>query len=201
MASIPDQAQPPADECGCAADPATAGLPQDVGQLVRRHRGRLAAIARDEGLRPADAFDAVQEAFGRFLTLPDAPRLIAASEEAGRVLGAITRNLARNWRRLSAAALPHDSDPAVLDGLASSEPAVDEMLSAAEDRLRLQGCVASLADLQRAVVTLRMLEEVDGQGVAAALGISPGHVAVLLHRAKASLASCMSRETGEMEEP
>lgn len=183
-----------ASDCGCAADLAARALPGGVGQLVRQHRGRLAAIARDEGLRAADAFDAVQEAFGRFLALPDAPRLIAAPDEAQRVLAAITRNLARNWRRLSAAALPHDSDPAVLDALASPEPAVDELLGAAEDRLRLQGCVASLADLQRAVVTLRMLEEVDGEGVAAALGISAGHVAVLLHRAKASLANCMSKE-------
>jgi len=185
----------PSLDCGCSADPAARGLPRDVGQLVRRNRGRLAAIARDEGLRAADAFDAVQEAFGRFLTSPDAPRLLGAPDEAQRVLAAITRNLARNWRRLSAAALPHDSDPAVLDGLPSPQPAVDELLGAAEERLRLHGCVASLADLQRAVVTLRMLEEVDGEGVAAALGISPGHVAVLLHRAKASLASCMSKES------
>jgi RNA polymerase sigma-70 factor (ECF subfamily) len=181
-----------ADDCGCAAD--APGLPGGIGRLVRQHRGRLAAIARDEGLRPADAFDAVQEAFGRFLVRPDAPRLIAAPDEAQRVLAVLTRNLARNWRRLSAAARPHDSDPAVLDELASPEPGVDELLGEAEERLRLQGCVASLADLQRAVVTLRMLEEIDGEGVAAALGISPGHVAVLLHRAKASLATCMTAQ-------
>lgn len=191
MASLEDQA-PAGPDCGCAAD--APGLPGGVGELVRQHRGRLAAIARDEGLRPADAFDAVQEAFGRFLARDDAPRLIAAPDEAQRVLAAITRNLARNWRRLSAAARPHDSDPAVLDGLASPEPGVDQLLVEAEERLRLQGCVASLADLQRAVVTLRMLEEIDGEGVAAALGISPGHVAVLLHRAKASLAICMTSQ-------
>jgi RNA polymerase sigma-70 factor (ECF subfamily) len=71
---------------------------------------------------------------------------------------------------------------------------VEDLLAAAEDRLRLRGCAASLAELQRAVVTLRMLEEVDGDDVAAALGISPGHVALLLHRAKASLATCMSSD-------
>jgi len=186
---------PPGADCGCAAE--APGSPGGIGGLVRQHRGRLAAIARDEGLRPADAFDAVQEAFGRFLARDDAARLIAAPVEAQRVLAAITRNLARNWRRLSAAARPHDSDPAVLDGLASPQPGVDELLGEAEERLRLQGCVASLADLQRAVVTLRMLEEIDGEGVAAALGISPGHVAVLLHRAKASLAICMTSQRRE----
>jgi RNA polymerase sigma-70 factor (ECF subfamily) len=196
MASLPEQS-PPGPDCGCAA--AAPEVPGGIGQLVRQHRRRLAAIARDEGLRAADAFDAVQEAFGRFLARGDAPRLTAAPEEAQRVLAVITRNLARNWRRLSSAARPHDSDPAVLDGLASPEPGVDELLGQAEERLRLQGCVASLADLQRAVVTLRMLEEIDGEGVAAALGISPGHVAVLLHRAKASLAICMTTQGRERQ--
>ena len=45
----------------------------------------------------------------------------------------------------------------------------------------------TLADVQRAVVTLRMLDDVAGEDVAQALGITPGHVAVLLHRAKINL--------------
>ena len=146
----------PSRDCGCAADP--QGVVRRVGRLVHEHRGRLAAVARAEGLRPADAFDVVQEAFGRFLQLEDAARLTDAPDEAQRVLGAIVRNLARNARRLAAETRPHDSDPALLDGLAAPDPDVEELLGAAEERLRLQGCVASLADLQRAVVTLRMLE-------------------------------------------
>ncbi len=180
--------------CGCAAD--AAHLVVQVGRLVHEHRARLASVARAEGLRPADAFDVVKEAFGRFLKLPDAARLTAAPDEARGVLVAIVRNLARNARRRAAQARPHDSDPALLDGLPAAEPNVEELLGAAEERLRLQGCVASLADLQRAVVTLRMLEELDGDDVAATLGITPGHVAVLLHRAKANLAACMSERSG-----
>jgi RNA polymerase sigma-70 factor (ECF subfamily) len=42
------------------------------------------------------------------------------------------------------------------------------------------------------VVTLRLLEERPGEDVAAALGITPGHVAVLLHRAKQALRVCMT---------
>lgn len=44
---------------------------------------------------------------------------------------------------------------------------------------------------REAVVTLRMLEEQPGDDVARALGISAGHVAVLLHRAKRALRACM----------
>jgi RNA polymerase sigma-70 factor, ECF subfamily len=36
-----------------------------------------------------------------------------------------------------------------------------------------------------------MLEDLPGEDVARTLGITPGHVAVLLHRAKASLLACM----------
>jgi RNA polymerase sigma-70 factor (ECF subfamily) len=49
-----------------------------------------------------------------------------------------------------------------------------------------------LAEVQRAVVTLRMLDELPGEDVARQLGLTPGHVAVLLHRAKTNLHSCMT---------
>ena len=81
--------------------------------------------------------------------------------------------------------------------ISSSAPAAaagaDELIAAAEDQIRLHRCVQTLADVQRAVVTLRMLDEVPGEDVAHALGITPGHVAVLLHRAKVNLLSCMTR--------
>lgn len=183
-------------DCGCAErvqgdDPFLSW----VGQLVHDHRKQLIAVARAEGLGPEDAFDAVQEAFGSFLTLPAARSLVDAREDSRNLLCAVTRNLARNRRRLAAVARPHDADPERLAALPASDPGVEELLAAAEDQVRLRGCVASLGELQRAVVTLRMLDEIDGQDVAGALGITPGHVAVLLHRAKANLLACMTNET------
>ena len=53
------------------------------------------------------------------------------------------------------------------------------------------GCLDHFGKLQRAVVFLRMLDEVAGEEVAAMLELSPSHVAVLLHRAKQNLRSCM----------
>ena len=191
-----------------------------VGQLVHRHRAELAAVARAEGLTPEDAFDAVQDAFRTFLTLPaahplaartlraqvrppekatvahrasGAERLVDAGEPSRRLLITLTRNVARNRRRLHARAKPHASDPALLAGLPAAEAGADELIAAAEDQIRLHRCVQTLADVQRAVVTLRMLDDVPGEDVAAALGITPGHVAVLLHRAKNNLLTCMTR--------
>ena len=53
------------------------------------------------------------------------------------------------------------------------------------------GCVGHLGELQRKVVTLRLLDDVPGDDVAKLLGISPVHVAVLLYRAKQELRQCM----------
>jgi len=165
-----------------------------VTRLVHQHRGHLLGVARREGLSPEDAFDAAQEAFQTFLTLPAAHDLVDALDDSRRLLVALTRNAARNRRRLHAVARPHRSDDAVLDALPANAPGVDEALAAAQERVRLCGCLAALADAQRAVVTLRMLDELPGEDVARTLGITPGHVAVLLHRAKTNLHTCMTAE-------
>ncbi len=183
-------------DCGCLDREHDAFLSW-VGRLVHDHRGHLIAVARAEGLAPEDAFDAVQEAFRTFLTLRAARALVDAQDDSRNLLVAVTRNLARNRRRLSAVARPHDSDPALLSALPAADPTVEALLSAAEDQVRLRGCVASLGEMQRAVVTLRMLDEIDGEDVAGTLGIKPGHVAVLLHRAKANLLACMTNDANE----
>jgi RNA polymerase sigma-70 factor (ECF subfamily) len=85
-------------------------------------------------------------------------------------------------------------DAEVVDALPDEGRSVEELVAAAEDHVRLSDCMGTLADVPRAVVTLRMLDEVPGEDVARQLGITPGHVAVLLHRAKASLLACMTAE-------
>jgi RNA polymerase sigma-70 factor (ECF subfamily) len=135
----------------------------------------------------------VQDAFQTFLTLSAAHPLVDAGEDSRCLLITLTRNVARNRRRLHAHAWPHLGGPELLAVFPVVAAGADELVAAAEDRVRLHRCVQSLADVQRAVVTLRMLDDVAGEDVASALGISPGHVAVLLHRAKANLLTCMTR--------
>jgi RNA polymerase sigma-70 factor (ECF subfamily) len=184
----------PAESCLPCEERADRGFLDGVGRLVHAQRGRLLAVARHEGLTPEDAFDAVQEAFHTFLTLPEARALVEAPDDAGKLLATLTRNVARNRRRLHALARPHTGDPEVLDRLPGKDASVEEVVAAAEEHVRLEGCLATLAEIPRAVVTLRMLEELPGEDVAAALGLTPGHVAVLLHRAKASLLDCMTAD-------
>jgi RNA polymerase sigma-70 factor (ECF subfamily) len=180
--------------CRCADDsPDRAAFIAWVGELVHRHRWELVAIARREGLSPEDAFDAAQEAFQTFLTLPAARPLVDAGDDSQRLLHTLVRNEARNRRRLHAVARPHDGDAARLAELPADAPSVEDLVAAAELELQLRGCVQELADVQRAVVTLRMLDEASGEDVARRLDLTPGHVAVLLHRAKENLLRCMLR--------
>jgi len=72
------------------------------------------------------------------------------------------------------------------------EMSQQQLLEQAEERARLRHCVTTARCTSLKVVTLRMLEEVAGERVASALGLSPENVAVLLHRAKAALRGCMT---------
>jgi RNA polymerase sigma-70 factor (ECF subfamily) len=163
-----------------------------VGRLVHEHRVSLARVARREGLDPEDAFDAVQEAFYGFINLPQARSLVDEPDQSRKLLIVLVRNVARNRRRLHAVARPHESDQHAIEAIPTDTSSVEEIIVAAEEHIRLAGCMRTLAEVPRAVVTLRMLDDLPGEDVARSLGISAGHVAVLLHRAKGNLLACMT---------
>jgi RNA polymerase sigma-70 factor (ECF subfamily) len=158
-----------------------------LSDLVRQERATFAAQARAEGVSPEDAVDCVQEGLCTFLLLARKGELDAAPAEWGPLLATMIKNAARNRRRRHFVALPHVE----LADASAEAPLSDEVLVRAEEHLRLKACVSELCEIQKAVVTLRMLEERSGEDVAQALGITAGHVAVLLHRAKRSLRDCM----------
>jgi len=174
-----------------AASRPRAAFLAGVERLVHANRLPLTGVAQHEGLSPEDALDAVQEAFQTFLARPEAPRLVDDPEQARHLLVAITRNVARNRRRMHAVARPHISDAQTVEALPSNVADVEDTLAAAEEHVRLAGCMLTLAEIPRTVVTLRMLDELPGEDVARIVGVSPSHVAVMLHRAKASLLTCM----------
>ena len=169
-------------------------LEQDVLELldrvVRSERGELARLAQREGAHGEDALDCVHDAFTTFLQLALQKKLPVDPSEHAPLLAGIVRNAARNKRRRHHVARPHDS----LDTVEPSAdgPSTEALVAQAEEHIRLRACVASLCDTQRAVVTMRLLEERDGGDVASTLGLSRGHVDVLLHRAKVSLLACMT---------
>jgi RNA polymerase sigma-70 factor (ECF subfamily) len=160
---------------------------EEISRLARERRSALAALARAEGVSPEDAVDCVQEALctllGRVERLPTDPGEWHSS------LAMMVKNAARNRRRRRFLARPHVP---LADDLAAPGEKADETLARADEHVKLRLCVDELCEIQKAVVTLRMLEEQPGEDVARALGISAAHVAVLLHRAKNSLRACMT---------
>lgn len=160
-----------------------------LSAVVRRERGNLAALARAEGLGAEEAVDCVQEGFASLLGMARRGEVEDDASGWGGLLATLVRNLARNRRRRHFLALPHQ--PLEDEPLAGDIPGSDVLIAQAEEHVRLRACVLELCDTQRAVVTLRMLEERSGDDVARALGISAAHVATLLYRAKRSLRACM----------
>lgn len=158
-----------------------------LGHVARTERASLVRVARTEGLGAEDAVDCMHDALCTFLRLAQKDDL---PNDLHAFLATIVRNAARNKRRLHHLSRPHDSIDAIEhDGNA---PLAEEMIVKAEEHVRLRACVERLCETQRAVVTLRMLDERDGEDVATALGITRGHVDVLLHRAKGALLVCMT---------
>jgi len=162
-----------------------------VTGLVHQHRARLVRVVRLEGVRAGDALDCVQEAFIGFLNLPQARLLVGQPNDSARMLIILARNIARNRRRRHDYARPHVVDDAAVEELASDAASVDEVIAAAEQHAMTLGCIATLNEVQRAVVRLRLIDEVPGEDVAAQLGTTPGHVAILLFRAKQYLRRCV----------
>jgi RNA polymerase sigma factor (sigma-70 family) len=179
------------DQVAEAASDAPQGFLEWVTRLSHTHRARLYRLARREGLRGEDAVDCVQDAFQTFLLLPQARQLVESNDDSLKLLSVLVRNHARNRRRRHEVARPHDSDDQSLALLAADALPVDELIAQAQDFALMVGCLDHLGKLQRAVVSLRMLDEVAGEDVATMLGLPASHVAVLLHRAKQNLRTCM----------
>jgi RNA polymerase sigma-70 factor (ECF subfamily) len=159
-----------------------------LSRVAHSERGGLAGVARREGLTPEEAIDCVQDALITFLDLVQSGQIERDADPAP-TLVTVVRNAARNQRRRHHRAKPHVE---IAGELADDGALQVELLTRAEDTVRLRACVAELCEIQRAVVTLRLLEERPGENVAELLGVSANHVAVLLHRAKAALRTCMA---------
>ena len=117
----------------------------------------------------------------------------AASEHAP-LLAGIVVNTARNKRRRHHLARPHDAVDAIDALEPQGVPSTETLVAHAEECVRLRGCVDRLCKTQRTVVMMRLLEERPGEDVASVLGLTRGHVDVILHRAKASLLVCMTEK-------
>lgn len=161
-----------------------------LGELVEAHRVSLARIAASEGLRGDEALDAVQDAAMTFLSRARWLALEDRPDDAVRLLATLTRNRARNARRRHGRDAEPLEQPEALQRPAA-QASLDEEIARAQQHVALTGCISTLKGTQRAVVLARLLDGASGDEVAQALGLTPGNVAVTLHRAKERLRSCV----------
>jgi RNA polymerase sigma-70 factor (ECF subfamily) len=164
-----------------------------VGELMRGHAAAFVRAALDEGVTPDEALDAMQDAAVTFLTRSLWLDLESKPDEARALLTTLTRNHARNRRRrhgrevVPTDAIPDDAQPDL------TREALERELEYARRHVLLTGCISTLRGHQRAVVLARVLDGQSSHDVARSLQLTPGHVAVALHRAKLRLQACVAR--------
>ncbi|NTX39246.1 sigma-70 family RNA polymerase sigma factor [Myxococcus sp. CA033] len=172
-----------------ASPPISPGFLSWVAELVHEHRERLLTHARRRGLDAEDALDAVQESFFSFFRLPEAREIARDSDDSVKLLTVILRhnlmNRRRKHSRQSKARLLLEAGEAAQDTVTS-----EEFISRTEQLAWMHGCISRMAQLQRRVVMLSLLDEQPSGEVGKLLGISDGYVRVLLHRAREQLRHC-----------
>jgi RNA polymerase sigma-70 factor (ECF subfamily) len=158
--------------------------------LVRRHSGRMLAVARRLLRSEEESTDVVQDAFvAAFRALPR----FAGTSTLGTWLHRIVVNsclmlLRRRARRrqVSLDDWAADGGEAVRGGRRGGEQA-GVLLEREEARAQVRCCIERLPEDYRAVLVLRDLNGLDTEQTAALLGIARGAVKTRLHRARQAL--------------
>jgi RNA polymerase sigma-70 factor (ECF subfamily) len=157
----------------------------DEAALVREFAPRVRAYGRKHLRSEAAADDLVQAVMVVMIESLRAGKVRERDRLPSFVLGTC-RMLSMAWRR---GELRHRT---LLDTFGGDlAPAAEVPASAAADRMRLSGCLDRLALRERTVVVMTYYEELAAEDIATRLGMTPGNVRVVRHRALERLAGCM----------
>jgi RNA polymerase sigma-70 factor, ECF subfamily len=174
-----------------------AGEADAYDELVRRHGGRMLAVAR-RFLRDDDAArDAVQDAFlSAFRGIRSFDGHAQISTWLHRiVVNAALMRIRTRQRRPEQSIEPllptfqedgHHADPVV-----SWAESGHVTLERAETRALVRAAIADLPESYRVVLMLRDIEDLSTKAAADALGITENAVKLRLHRARQALATCI----------
>jgi RNA polymerase sigma-70 factor (ECF subfamily) len=177
-----------------------AGDPQAFETLVREHGGRMLATARRFVGSEDEARDVVQEAFlAAFRAVDGFAGTALLSTWLHRIVvnAALMKLRSRRRRREEPidALLPRfDEDGYWAEGAAPSETATDALIESDETRAQVRKAIDRLPANYRSVLLLRDIEELDTDGAAALLGVTPNAVKTRLHRARQALRTLLERE-------
>lgn len=175
---VADEARTQAEEAALAA-------------LVDEYAGTLYRVAFSVLRNPADAEDAVQEAFLRVLR----HRHTLGEVRDHRVwLIRIVWNIVLDRKR-RAKTRPETDDVAELARVLPSDGlSAEEMASAAQHHAHVLACVEQLPDKEREVLQLSAFEELSSVEIATVLGITESSVRSRLFRARNLMAGLLNHE-------
>jgi RNA polymerase sigma-70 factor, ECF subfamily len=167
------------------------------GEMIRRHGGRMLAVARRLLRCEDDARDAFQEAcLNAFRSI----REFREGSQLSTWLHRIVVNAAL-MRLRSTSRRPEVSLEPLLPTFdetghhtSTVEPLTigpDALLDRREIRRRVRECIDRLPPTHRTILVLRDLEELDTEETAERLGISENAVKIRLHRARQALAALL----------
>jgi RNA polymerase sigma-70 factor (ECF subfamily) len=182
-----------ASEDGRLLEGIRAGDERACEALVRRHGGRMLAVARRFLRTEEDSADAVQDAFvSAFHSLDGFEGNSALGTWLHRIVVNVCLMRLRSRSRCREVRID-DLLPTFDDGGHHSHPvrAWEDQglarLTRDESRALVRACIDRLPDPYREVLVLRDIEELDTEQTARQLGITPGAVKTRLHRARQAL--------------
>lgn len=187
---------PTARPSGRAAEGAETGSTPSFRAVYAEHAQTVARWAARLGGPAADVDEITQEVF------MVVNRRLAEFHGPGRMstwLFGITAKVAANerrrrkvrnwWLRLAPRTSVEEPDRVGADAVPGDGPL--EQLEKRERRVLLHRVLDRLSERHRRALVLFELEEMSVDDVAAHLGLRPGNVRVLLHRARAAFLKCM----------
>lgn len=160
----------------------------DLGRLMQSMGPRLLALARGICRDSAVAEDVVQEAFVKLWnTPPDGPEQVVPSW-----LKRVVVNLSINHlrRRKNTQALPECSE----DRNLRHDTRPEERIDLSDNVRRLESALRRLPDDKRAILVMKVYDEMSYDEIAQALEIPIGTVMSRLNRARAALKELMEAD-------
>jgi RNA polymerase sigma-70 factor, ECF subfamily len=185
MERLDEPSQNPTDWDDRLMAASATGAADAFRQLVDRHSPSAWRLAWRLCGDAQEAEDLVQEGFARLWR--QAPRWQAGQSGVGAFLQRVITNLAidrsRRQRPQTMDELPDSEDPA---------PLADAVLAQADLATRIQACLATLPERQRAAIVLTYWEGLTGPMAAELMDLSPKAFESLLIRARAALKSVLA---------
>ena len=159
------------------------GDPTAFQRVVEAHQARVFALFGRMGLDAASAEDVAQETFLR--VWKNASRYNSVLSAPATWILTIARNAALTTLESRAHRREVGEDFAPED--AATDPAADEVLIAAERRLRLRRALQGVSPKDRALLAASYFDELSLADIAEIEGCTPGAAKLRLHRARARL--------------